>query len=490
VPDQPSPLPNSYWVEPGRFLAGEYPGGASGEETEERIGKLLAAGIDCFVDLTEPGECDPYEDYLPTPYSRAPVLYLRLPIPDHGLPATPAQMQEILGEIESALAAGRRIYLHCRAGIGRTNLVAGCWFASAEGGDGDSALAQLNERWRGSARSQTWPTVPETDAQHDFVRDWRGPRRAAAAPEPELEAPHAAAPAADFRDRVRGLLLGLAAAEARCHTLHNLPAGAWADRTAMTLCLAESHLARGGHDAADQVQRYQSWQRAGRWSATGTAAGVSAATVRALATAQWTGNPYAGSHDPAAASAEPLARIGPAVVWNFTDARAAIEQAVLAARVTHQAPVTQDAVRYFAALLAGVLAGAAKETLLAPMYAPVPGLWDKLPLKPRVQEVAAGKWRGRKPRSIVLGSNAAAAALGAALYAFDAAEDPGACIEEALSRGGEAPTVAAIAGQLAGAYYGASAIGSRWLDGLARRAEIEALAEALAAGAERAAGRG
>ena len=484
--DPPVPLPNSYWLEPGRILAGEYPGGASEQATVERIGRLLAAGIDCFIDLTEPGECDPYEEYLPTPYSRLAVLYLRLPIPDHGLPRSAEQMQEILDEIESALAGGRRIYLHCRAGIGRTNLVAGCWLAGA--GSGDGALAQLNERWRGSARSHSWPTVPETDAQHNFVRAWRSARRRPPA-NAALVSGAGAARAADFHDRVRGMLIGLAAAEARAHALNGLPAGAWADRTAMALCLAESHVACGGHDAQDQVRRYQSWQRSGRWSATGTAAGASPATVRALATAQWTGNPYAGSHDPAAASAEPLARIGPAVAWSFGNPRAAMDDAVLAARITHQAPLTLDAVRYYAAVLAGALAGAEKEALLEPMFAPVPGFWDELQLKPRVHDVASGNWRGRKPRSVVLGSNAAASALGAALHAFDQADEPGGCIETALRRGGEAPTVAAIVGQLAGAYYGAAAIPAEWRDGLARGAEIEALAEALADAAELAAGR-
>ena len=484
--EQPLPLPNSYWIEPGRILGGEYPGGAGEQATLDRIGKLLAAGIDCFIDLTEPGECEPYEPFLPSPYSRAPVTYLRLPIRDHGLPQSAEDMQEILDEIEAALAADRCIYLHCRAGIGRTNLVAGCWLAQ-EGG-GDAALARLNERWRGSARSHSWPTVPETDAQHEFVRRWRSAVRRNAA-HPPARAGRTAAQATDFHDRVRGMLIGLAAAEARAHVVNGLPAGAWADRTAMALCLAESHIACRGHDAADQVQRYQAWQRTGRWSATGAAAGGSAATLRALATAQWTGNPYAGSHDPASASAEPLARIGPAVAWSCGDPRGAIESAVLATRVTHQAPLTLDAVRYLAAVLAGTLAGAAKEVLLEPMFAPVPGLWDGVTLKPQVHDVASGNWRGRRPRSVVLGTNAAASALGAALHAFGSADTPGSCVEIAMSRGREAPTVAAITGQLAGAYYGASAIAGEWQDGLARRAEIETLAEALADAAERAAGR-
>ncbi len=444
--------------------------------------RLRDAGIDCFIDLTEPGECVPYEPLLRPPHVGDRIRYLRRAIPDHGLPNSAERMQEILDDLDAALADGHCIYLHCRAGIGRTNLVAGCWFASA-GLDGDRALARLNERWLGSERSETWPTVPETDAQSDFVRDWRGRQKDEPAAVPAaLPAAFEAAPATGLADRLRGMLLGLAVADALGHKAHGLPAGAWADRMAMALCLAESLVARRGHDPADQVQRYQSWQRAGRWSSTGLAVGISAATVRALATAQWTGNPYAGSHDPAVAAAEPLTRIGPAVAWHRADARAAVEAAVNCARVTHQSPLTLDAVRYLAALLAGALAGEPKEALLAPMFAPQPGFWDRVLLKPRAREVAEGSWRGRRPRAIVIGASAAATALEGALHAFDAGHDLRGCIMAAAERGGAAMDSAAIVGQLAGAHYGASNIPAEWRATIARHGEIVAMADALVAG--------
>lgn len=499
----PPPLPNSYWVEPGRVLAGEYPAGADEDATLDRLRRLLDAGIDCFIDLTEPGEREPYESFLPGPYSSEPVVYLRKPIPDHGLPETAAQMQEILDELDAALAEGRRVYLHCRAGIGRTNLVAGCWFAAA-GAPGDAALARLNERWQGSARSRTWPTVPETDAQSDYVRDWRPARSAAvqtAGPR-DVEAPAGY----DLRDRVRGMLLGLAAGDALGQSARGLraaevppldelagggglalPRGAWSDKTAMALCLAESLVACGGSDAADQIARYRSWQREGRWSSTGVSVGISAATAKALAAAQWTGNPYSGSHDPASASAEPLARIGPAVAWHCADPRAAQDAAVTCARVTHQAPLLLDAVRYFAALLAGALAGAGKTALLEPMYAPEPGLWDAIALRPRIRDVANGSWRGRRPRRLVPPGQGPAIALEAALWAFEQGHDLRQCLQAAAGLGGEADTVAAITGQLAGAHYGASALPGSWRAALARHAEIEAMADALV---ERSAARG
>ena len=118
------PLPNSYWILPGRLLAGEHPGGATAEVTRERLARLLASGIDCFIDLTHPHELLSYESGLPPG-----VQYLRRPIVDHGTPANPGEMVEILEPLQRSLREARVIYLHCRAGIGRTGMVAGCLLA-------------------------------------------------------------------------------------------------------------------------------------------------------------------------------------------------------------------------------------------------------------------------------------------------------------------------------------------------------------------------
>ena len=83
-------------------------------------------------------------------------------------------------EIDAALDADRRIYLHCRAGIGRTGLVIGCWLAR-HGDSGDVALEHLNELWTGSKLAGTWLRVPETEQQAKYVRTWRE-RRASPGP--------------------------------------------------------------------------------------------------------------------------------------------------------------------------------------------------------------------------------------------------------------------------------------------------------------------
>ncbi len=466
------PLPHSHWIEPGRLLAGEHPAGDGDRSTRRRLSKLIEAGVTCFFDLTEPAETTDYEPLIAAAARDRAVAYQRHPVRDHGVPESRARAREILAALDAALAGGQCVYLHCRAGIGRTNLVAGCWIANA-GVDGAAALERLNALWRANARAHAWPRVPETAEQAQFVREWTATERAPAAARVE------------FRDRVRGMLLGLAAGDALGHALHGLPAGAWADKTAMALCLADSLVSHDGTDSDDQVQRYREWQRAGLWSSTGSCVGISSASARAFAAAQWSGNPFAGSHDPAHADAEPLARIGPAVAWFHSTPLAAIEAAVNAARVTHQAPLVLDAVRLLAALLAGALAGAGKEALLAPDFSPAPGAWSAEALRSPVREIAAGDWRGRRSRRILRGKFAAVAALESALSAFDGGADLAGCIEAAAARPGDSLAAAAIVGQIAGAHYGAASLPAAVRAGLARAAEIEALADRLVDSAPR-----
>jgi protein-tyrosine phosphatase len=160
------PLPNSYWVQPGQLLAGEYPGSPDDEEMAERLARLLAAGIDTFIDLTEPGEREAYAPSLP-----AGVEHYRLPIEDHGVPLSPDHMAEIVAVLGHVLSRGRRAYVHCRAGIGRTGTVAGC-FLREQGLTADETFALIRHKWQAMAKRVYVPRSPETDEQRGFIARW------------------------------------------------------------------------------------------------------------------------------------------------------------------------------------------------------------------------------------------------------------------------------------------------------------------------------
>ncbi|MGZ9165735.1 MAG: protein-tyrosine phosphatase family protein [Anaerolineales bacterium] len=169
---EPLPIPESYWVEPGRLLAGEYPGGFDGELTRKHIHALLEAGFDTFIDLTGPNETLAYAQMLfdEARTYEVEVEYYRFPIEDFGLPS-PEQMKSILDRMDERLQAGHKMYLHCWGGIGRTGTTVGCYLVR-HGRTGEEALKQLAKWWKKVPKSYYHPRSPETQEQADFIRHW------------------------------------------------------------------------------------------------------------------------------------------------------------------------------------------------------------------------------------------------------------------------------------------------------------------------------
>ncbi|HXG74960.1 MAG TPA: hypothetical protein VNJ53_00150 [Gaiellaceae bacterium] len=145
------------WIVPDRLAAGRHPCAWGRENAPAELGSLLRAGVTLFLDLTQEGELEPYDDLLP-----AAVRYLRLPVRDFSVPS-PEVLLAALDEIDGELAAGGRVYVHCWAGCGRTGVVVGCWLVR-HGEDPRRALARIAEA-RGLG-------CPQTLEQRLLVLDW------------------------------------------------------------------------------------------------------------------------------------------------------------------------------------------------------------------------------------------------------------------------------------------------------------------------------
>ena len=112
--DRPS---NTYWVVSGRFAAGEYPGAKNRGDAADKLRALMSAGIDHFVDLTEPHELAPYAGIAVEEATRLGlwVEHKRYPIRDVQVPRARHEMAVILDAIDAALEEGRTVYVHCWA---------------------------------------------------------------------------------------------------------------------------------------------------------------------------------------------------------------------------------------------------------------------------------------------------------------------------------------------------------------------------------------
>lgn len=167
------PIPESYWVLPGRFLAGGYPGPRFDEaRTRQRLIAFLNAGFDTFIDLTSENERPPYVSMLidASGHMGREIRHQRFPFPDFDVPSREL-MDAALDAIDTGLSEGRKVYLHCVGGIGRTGMTVGCYLVR-HGMKPIEALQHVGELYQNATQSLIVPHTPETEEQVNFILNW------------------------------------------------------------------------------------------------------------------------------------------------------------------------------------------------------------------------------------------------------------------------------------------------------------------------------
>jgi ADP-ribosylglycohydrolase len=156
------PLPRSYWVLPGKLLAGGYPDG------EDAVAALLDAGIDAFLDLTVPGEASPaYGEAVRRAAAGRGGEVETASAPFHDMSAEPEAVDLALREMDRLLGAGRSVYLHCLGGLGRTGTVVASFLVEKGLARAEGAI-ELLAALRRETDAPSAPS-PQTEEQRRLV---------------------------------------------------------------------------------------------------------------------------------------------------------------------------------------------------------------------------------------------------------------------------------------------------------------------------------
>lgn len=295
-----------------------------------------------------------------------------------------------------------------------------------------------------------------------------------------------------LRDQFRGVMLGMATGDALGATVEfqspaeiaanygvhraivgggwlNLAPGEITDDTQMALCIARSLVAQGRFDPDDIAARFVEWYQSNPKDIGNT-------TRHALALlAAGTSWEEAGrlTHEgmrPRDASNGSIMRCAPVALATWADPALNAHCSADSSRITHANPLCVDACVALNAALAALLA----DTHADPIAAAAAAV--------SLDEVrdAAEAAREATPEALPAGGYVLDT-LTAALWSVTHHDSPEDVIVAAVNLGNDADTTGAVAGALAGARWGASALPAHWVDVLVDRAELTGVADALLA---------
>ncbi|WP_198402362.1 ADP-ribosylglycohydrolase family protein [Rhodobacter sp. CZR27] len=378
--------------------------------------------------------------------------WFHLPIGDYSVPPVSFERQwtEVGEGLRARLRAGFNVLVHCKGGLGRAGTIA------------SRLLIELGMEPKAAVQAvrTARPGAIETDAQLAYVM--------AQKPVPEAEP---AATAEAIKDRATGALLGLAVGDAIGTTLEfkardsyplltdmvgggpfGLKPGEWTDDTAMALALADSLALDPKLDEKDLMRRFVEWHEKGTYSCTGRCFDIGITTRQALGRWKKSGDPFAGSTDPQTAGNGSLMRLAPVAVRHWQDRALLRDVAARQSRTTHGAPEAVDGCVAYAEALADAIEGRKRSEVLRDRLEPYAGA---------IASIMAGSWRG-KQRKAIRASGYVAHSLEASLWSVARTGSFAEAVLLAANLGEDADTTGAIAGQLAGAVYGADAVPSRW----------------------------
>lgn len=214
--------------------------------------------------------------------------------------------------------------------------------------------------------------------------------------------------------------------------VHNASVGETSDDTAMMVCIADAYIAYKRFAPAAIAQNFRQWRNSGTFGTRNYCFDIGTTTSDALS-ASSNKRPYGGSAHFMASGNGGIMRMAPHILANHNNKTMAIADSVAGSVLTHG---SSDCVAYAAQLASELFDGAVK--------------FDQ-----RLYDKGIDKDNGS-----VMGCYAQAWNSICSTTSFEDA------VVHAVNKGGDADTVGAVTGMIAGRLYGVENIPQRWLNQL------------------------
>lgn len=232
----------------------------------------------------------------------------------------------------------------------------------------------------------------------------------------------------------------------------NLPVGYFTDDTSMALCLAESLIEYPLLDRDDLLGRFSKWFREGVNSPTGRCFDIGTTTRAAIINWEKTGS-VLNNTKPWDAGNGSIMRLAPATIKYHHDIDLAVSVAIMQSETTHGSVEACDSCDLLTRILLAAYNTDSKNAVLG---IDVQDHWaDSVKNILKTLDVT---------RDEVKSSGYVIHTLHAALWCFKNTGNFRDAILLAANLGDDADTVAAVTGQIAGAFYGLSGIPSGWTE--------------------------
>jgi len=475
------PFPNTYWLEPGRILCGEYPREFDDFGDHTGMKKILEAGVRVFVDLTGEDELKPYREIAGRMAKRLGIApeeleFHRHAIPDFSVPTSPEVMRTALRTLRLARHRGRVAYLHCWGGRGRTGTVAGCLLRDLFTPDGETALAILRDRWQSCAKS-SYSESPETDEQRGYVRDWH--------------------PLGSRAELCRSALIGAAVGDAlgvpvefqsrktrvddpvtgmRAYGTHHQPAGTWSDDTSMILATMAGLIKAGTYSPELVMQEFAAWVEKAAHTPHGEVFDIGIATRSAIRRYE-SGLPATecGGKDEMSNGNGSLMRILP-VALAYADDPDLINRATEISSLTHSHERSKFCSAFFCLVVSELMHRSPLRDAVDFAWKVMDARWSfSTQERPRFEALRPELLFARREDEIG-SSGHVIDTLEAVLWVNEVNEDYAGTVLHAVNLGDDTDTTGCVAGALAGIIHGYDAIPVEWRETLVKREKLETMA--------------